>query len=99
MKNKHQSGKHQKSTSGAKTAPSPAEHDESDQSEDTGTFVSLPILGSGNLDRLVDTAKDYARQATAENTNTAYKADWAHFTSWCRRRGTDPLSESGADPQ
>ena len=45
------------------------------------------LVGSGTLDRLVDTAKDYARQATADNTNAAYKADWAHFTSWCRRRG------------
>ena len=51
------------------------------------------------LDRLVDTAKDYARQALAENTNAAYKADWAHFSSWCRRRGADPLGGSGAEPQ
>lgn len=52
------------------------------------------LAGSGSLDRLVDTAKDYARQATAENTNAAYKADWAHFSGWCRRRGADPLPPS-----
>ncbi len=50
-----------------------------------------PIVSSGTLDRLVDTAKDYARQATADNTNAAYKADWSHFGDWCKRRGTDPI--------
>lgn len=54
----------------------------------------MALVGSGSLDRLVDTAKDYARQATADNTNTAYKADWAHFNSWCRRRGADVLPPS-----
>lgn len=56
-------------------------------------LISLPepVAGSGSLDRLVDTARDYARQATARNTSAAYKADWAHFTRWCRRRGADPL--------
>ena len=55
--------------------------------------IALPadLPGSGALDRLVETARDYARQATADNTNAAYKADWAHFSSWCRRRGADPL--------
>jgi integrase len=52
------------------------------------------VASSGTLDRLVDTARDYARQATADNTNTAYKADWAHFSSWCRRRGANPLPPS-----
>ena len=56
--------------------------------------VPAALAGSGSLDRLVDTAKEYARQATAENTNAAYKADWAHFSSWCRRRGADPLPPS-----
>lgn len=45
------------------------------------------LSGSGTLDRLVETAQDYARNATAENTNAAYSADWAHYNSWCRRRG------------
>jgi integrase len=52
------------------------------------------VAGSGSLDRLVATARDYAGQAAAENTNKAYRKDWAHFTSWCRRRGTDPLPPS-----
>lgn len=61
---------------------------------DAVLVVPAGLPGSGFLDRLVDTAKEYARQATAENTNAAYKADWAHYSSWCRRRGTDPLPPS-----
>jgi integrase len=49
------------------------------------------IPGSGTLDRLVGTARDYAHQATSENTTAAYKGDWAHFTRWCRHKGTEPL--------
>ena len=58
--------------------------------------LALPahIAGSGTLDRLVDTARDYAKAATAENTNKAYAADWKHFTRWCRLKGTDPLPPS-----
>ncbi len=55
------------------------------------TFAVPDLAGSGTLDRLVDTARDYARQATADNTNAAYKADWAHFSSWCRRRGAEAI--------
>ena len=46
------------------------------------------------LDRLVETARDYARQAASENTRSAYAKDWAHFTRWCRMRGADPLPPS-----
>ena len=58
--------------------------------------IALPdhVAGSGSLDRLVDTARAYAAQATAENTTLAYKKDWAHFNSWCRRRGATPLPPS-----
>ena len=60
--------------------------------------IALPenVAQSGSLERLVETARDYAEKATAENTNKAYKADWAHFSSWCRRRGADQLVP---DPQ
>jgi hypothetical protein len=56
--------------------------------------IPLPshVAPSGALDRLAETARDYARQATAENTNKAYAADWAHYTRWCRQKGADPLS-------
>jgi integrase len=28
-------------------------------------------------------ARDYLRQAKAENTRHAYRSDWAHFAAWC----------------
>ncbi|MFN3825553.1 MAG: tyrosine-type recombinase/integrase [Pseudorhodobacter sp.] len=52
------------------------------------------VAGSGTLDRLVETARDYARQAASENTLKAYAKDWAHFARWCRTRGADPLPPS-----
>lgn len=58
--------------------------------------ITLPahMAGSGSLDRLVDTARDYARAAASENTLKAYAKDWAHFPRWCRMRGADPLPPS-----
>lgn len=58
--------------------------------------VALPdhVAGSGTLDRLVETARDYAQAAAAENTQRAYATDWAHYARWCRMRGADPLPPS-----
>jgi integrase len=56
--------------------------------------VSAHVAGSGSLDKLVDTARDYAKASTAENTNKAYAADWKHFARWCRLKGTEPLPPS-----
>ena len=58
--------------------------------------IYLPdhVAGSGTLDRLVESARDYAKSSTAENTNKAYAADWKHFTRWCRLKGADPLPPS-----
>lgn len=69
------------------------------ETRSSGRDIAVPenVVGSGSLDRLVETARDYASQATAENTNKAYQRDWAHFASWCRRRGAEPLS--GPDAQ
>ncbi len=55
--------------------------------------IDLPawVAGSGTLDRLVETARDYAKQAASENTLRAYAKDWAHFTRWCRLKGASPL--------
>ncbi|MFC7544682.1 hypothetical protein ACFQU2_42165 [Siccirubricoccus deserti] len=39
----------------------------------------------------LDAAKAYARDALAPETRRAYATDWAHFTSWCRDAGCDPL--------
>ena len=71
-------------------APGPPESDVRDGPP------SLPphVAGSGRLDRLADTARGYARDATAANTNAAYRADWAHYTRWCRMRGAEPLPPS-----
>ncbi|WP_081773974.1 tyrosine-type recombinase/integrase [Ahrensia sp. 13_GOM-1096m] len=69
---------------------------------ETTANINLPanVAASGSLERLVETARNYAEQATAENTNKAYAKDWAHFTSWCRRRGAEPLSgQHVPDPQ
>jgi len=62
----------------------------------SGEALTLPssVAGSGTLDRLVETARDYAKASTAENTNKAYAADWKHFARWCRLKGTDPLPPS-----
>ena len=63
-----------KSTSEPTSAPSPNEDSERDPG-DSETFevpdlaVRVALAGSGTLDRLVNTAKDYARQALGENTN------------------------------
>lgn len=58
--------------------------------------IALPtdIPGSASLDRLVNSARDYAAAATAENTNKAYAADWKHFSRWCRQKGAEPLPPS-----
>nr|WP_199725351.1 tyrosine-type recombinase/integrase [Gemmobacter lutimaris] len=60
-------------------------------SREQGTFT-LPaqVGGSGILDLLVETARDYARAAASENTLKAYVKDWAHFARWCRMRGAEP---------
>ena len=60
--------------------------------------ISLPshIAGSGSLDRLVDSARDYAAAATSENTNKAYAADWKNFETWCNRKGF--YDHCGSDP-
>ena len=87
------------STSATMAAAFPAEVDESGEvSVDDTPGIDLPdhVASSGSLDRLVETARDYARKATSENTNTAYKKDWAHFNSWCRRRGANPMPPSPA---
>jgi integrase len=60
--------------------------------------LALPshVASSGTLDRLVDSARDYAKASTAENTNKAYAADWKHFARWCRLKGW--YDQYGADP-
>jgi len=83
----------------SRSSHSDALHDAQDNERDqekSSDGIALPahVAGSGTLDRLVDTARDYAKASTAENTNKAYAADWNHFGRWCRIKGTDPLPPS-----
>ena len=74
----------------------PSEGDASSDEAKPAHQIGVPaaLAGFGGLDRLVETARDYARQATADNTNAAYTKDWAHYTRWCRRRGANALPPS-----
>ena len=65
--------------------------DESNAPDDHGLALPASVAGSGALDRLAETARDYARAAASENTLKAYARDWAAFARWCRMRGADPL--------
>ncbi|WP_108816657.1 tyrosine-type recombinase/integrase [Loktanella sp. Alg231-35] len=81
----------------APPAPSnAAQGDERGRASEKTIQIPDSVAASGSLERLVETARGYAEQATAENTNKAYAKDWAHFASWCRRRGADQLTP---DPQ
>ena len=74
----------------------PDRHERDDSADTERDTIALPshVAGSGTLDRLVETARDYARHAASENTLKAYTKDWAHFARWCRMRGADPLPSS-----
>lgn len=84
----------EKSTSAPFNTSDEAQGDERDPSNRDAIALPAHVAGSGTLDRLVDTARDYAIASTAENTNKAYAADWKHFARWCRLKGTDPLPPS-----
>nr|WP_173586000.1 MULTISPECIES: tyrosine-type recombinase/integrase [Actibacterium] len=66
----------------------------SDQDERDDIALPSRVAGSGSLDRLVDTARDYARAAASDNTLKAYAKDWAHFARWCRMKGAEPVPPS-----
>ena len=88
-----------KSTANPTQRPDTDKIDEREEAQNDAIALPSHVAGSGALDRLVDTARAYAAQATAENTNKAYKKDWEHFTRWCRRRGAEPLGGNAPDPQ
>ena len=94
----------QKLSSASSGTADNTQHDARDTSDHAAIALPAHVAGSGTLDRLVDTARDYAKASTAENTNKAYAADWKHFTRWCRRHGADPFDGRGPstpcpDPQ
>ena len=72
----------------------PNADDPADQAATGAIALPAHVAGSGTLDRLVATARDYAGQAASANTLKAYARDWAQFARWCRMRGTDPLPPS-----
>lgn len=86
----------EKSSAEAPTPANLADVDENGRSSENAISLPDSVAASGSLERLVDQARNYASQATAENTNKAYAKDWAHFSSWCRRRGANQLVP---DPQ
>ena len=85
---------HEKSRSKALIASSVNEDGERGTPSDEALTLPSSVAGSGALDRLVETARDYAVASTAENTNKAYAADWKHFARWCRLKGAEPLPPS-----
>ncbi|PAQ04280.1 tyrosine-type recombinase/integrase [Mesorhizobium mediterraneum] len=53
--------------------------------------MGRPSRSPAHLEALVETAKDYAKAASSENTRDAYTKDFSHYSSWCRRNGFEPL--------
>lgn len=94
MEQERQARNNEKSNSTPTNGSSVNEDNERDRFG--GEALSLPsfVAGSGTLDRLVDTARDYARAAASDNTLKAYAKDWAHFARWCRMKGAEPLPPS-----
>mgnify|MGYP002628308855 FL=1 len=85
------SEKTEKSRSELPNGSSVNEGNERDRPDDEALSLPSFVAGSGSLDRLVDTARDYARAAASDNTLKAYAKDWAHFARWCRMKGAEPL--------
>jgi len=54
-------------------------------------ITTRPPADLAQLEDLSRRAEASARNAKAENTRRAYRADWAHFTTWCIAAGLAPL--------
>ncbi|MGL4636712.1 MAG: tyrosine-type recombinase/integrase [Beijerinckiaceae bacterium] len=84
------------------TQNTPSGRAEAQQSSQTdrSTTTELSVLPASPLppalERLSETARDYAAARSSLNTQKAYASDWALFSRWCRRRGFDVLEP---DPQ
>src|ERR1017187_430931 len=48
----------------------------------------------GPLAEIAERATEFAHQSKAANTIRAYRADWAHFESWCKAHGQPSLTAS-----
>ncbi|UWS81739.1 tyrosine-type recombinase/integrase (plasmid) [Phaeobacter sp. G2] len=84
----------EKSSSEPPIGSSANEDNERDRPDGEGLSLPSFVAGSGALDRLVDTARNYARAAASDNTLKAYAKDWTHFARWCRMKGVEPLPPS-----
>ena len=84
----------EESTSAPSDELDDARVDERDQKESNSIALPSHVAGSGTMDRLVNTAREYARAAASENTLKAYAKDWAHFARWCRMKGAESLPPS-----
>jgi integrase len=73
-------------------APSPAPPAAVDSALAATTVPPLPA----RLERLAETARDYAKASSAPNTQRAYAADWRHYHAWRRRENLPALPP---DPQ
>lgn len=95
MEQERQSENTEKSSS--KPPNGPSVNDDSERDRPDGEALRLPssMAGSGTLDRLVDTARDYARAAASDNTLKAYATDWTHFARWCRMKELCPKVGDG----
>ncbi|CAB4896860.1 site-specific integrase [Patulibacter sp. NPDC049589] len=51
----------------------------------------VPSHLPGELQDLLDAAREYADAATAPNTVKAYQSDWRGFTAWCAQHRLQPL--------
>ena len=63
------------STSTAPTPTNPTDVDETGLSAENAIGIPDPVAASYSLKREDKTARDYAEQTTAENTNKAHNAD------------------------
>lgn len=85
-------------TEAPETSPSdrPEFFDRDDSGDLARDAIALPshVVGSGTLDRLVESARDYAQAAVSENTLKAYVKDWSQFARWCRMRGAETMPPS-----
>jgi len=83
-------------TSPSDTPDGPDPHEENESAAPDFGALALPshVAGSGAMDRLVETARDYAQAAASENTLKAYAKDWSHFARWCLMRGAEPQPPS-----
>jgi integrase len=94
MEQERQSDNTEKSSSEAVNGSLVNEDNVSDAGPSEALTLPSHVAGSGALDRLVDTARDYARAAASDNTLKAYAKDWAHFARWCRMKGAELLPPS-----